>query len=110
MGTPTALVVEDSPEIAMTVRALLQREGYDVTVAHDGTRGLAAASATNPELVILDLSLPDDTVGGTPHLVTHLTECQTWAVPGCAASSGPVHARTRQNRTSGAKRVLIAEG
>jgi DNA-binding response OmpR family regulator len=34
-------------------------EGYDVTVAHDGTRGLAAARATNPELVILDLSLPD---------------------------------------------------
>jgi DNA-binding response OmpR family regulator len=59
VAPPKALVVEDAPEIAVVVRSMLQKEGYDVTVAHDGARGLAAARSERPELVVLDLSLPD---------------------------------------------------
>jgi DNA-binding response OmpR family regulator len=54
-----ALVIEDSPEITLLVRGLLEKEGYTVVATPHGLRGLEYARANAPELVILDLSLPD---------------------------------------------------
>jgi DNA-binding response OmpR family regulator len=54
-----ALVIEDSPEITLLVRSLLEKEGYDVVATPQGRRGVEYARAERPELVILDLSLPD---------------------------------------------------
>ena len=54
-----ALVIEDSPEITLLVRGLLEKEGYSVAATPRGTQGLEWARSKNPELVILDLSLPD---------------------------------------------------
>ncbi len=53
------LVVEDEPALAETVRYNLEREGYAVTVAPDGRRGLERFRAERPGLVILDLMLPE---------------------------------------------------
>ena len=58
------LVVEDEPEIQASLRALLEREGYAVTVAGtvaEGRRALAgeAGSHGRPDLVLLDWRLPD---------------------------------------------------
>lgn len=55
---PSVLLVEDEPSLAESVRYNLEREGFTVTVEHDGARGLAAFRAAPHDLVILDLMLP----------------------------------------------------
>jgi DNA-binding response OmpR family regulator len=52
------LVIEDHREIAELVRLHLHDLGCEVTLEHDGTKGLATAEATPYDLVILDLMLP----------------------------------------------------
>jgi two-component system KDP operon response regulator KdpE len=53
------LVVDDEAQLLLAVRINLSARGYDVTVAPDGTAGLAAAARRPPDLVVLDLGLPD---------------------------------------------------
>jgi DNA-binding response OmpR family regulator len=52
------LVIEDAPDLADGLRANLEVEGYEVTVAHTGEEGLVAARRTPPDLVLLDVMLP----------------------------------------------------
>ena len=52
------LLVEDNRDYAATLRANLEREGYEVAVAATGADGLAAARAGAPDLIVLDLMLP----------------------------------------------------
>ena len=52
------LLVEDNRDYAATLRANLEREGYEVSVAATGADGLAAARAGAPDLIVLDLMLP----------------------------------------------------
>ncbi len=60
MNAPThLLIVEDDPAIARSLREGLEREGYRVTQAANGTDGIAYAQAHNPHLIILDVRLPD---------------------------------------------------
>jgi DNA-binding response OmpR family regulator len=53
------LVVEDNADLAFGLRNNLEIEGYDVELVGDGRAGLAAARARRPDLVILDLMLPE---------------------------------------------------
>ncbi|HYY55662.1 MAG TPA: response regulator transcription factor [Candidatus Dormibacteraeota bacterium] len=53
------LVVDDEPKITQLVRDYLERGGFAVTTASDGTSALALARSERPDLVILDLGLPD---------------------------------------------------
>jgi two-component system response regulator MprA len=53
------LVVEDSPDIARLVQRSLLLEGYEVDVANDGRGALAVVRDTPPDLIVLDLMLPD---------------------------------------------------
>ena len=53
------LVVDDEPQILRALEITLQREGYDVATARSADEALAAAAARPPEVVILDLLLPD---------------------------------------------------
>lgn len=59
MGTATILVVDDERKIRDLVRSYLEREGYSVLVADTGQRALETALRVPPDLVILDLMLPD---------------------------------------------------
>lgn len=52
------LLVEDEPLVADVVRRYLSLAGYEVTVAPNGSTGLAAMAKVRPSLVILDLNLP----------------------------------------------------
>jgi len=52
------LLIEDNRNLAFGLRNNLEIEGYDVDVAHDGVAGLKTFSATRPDLVILDIMLP----------------------------------------------------
>ncbi len=53
------LIIEDNPDLAFGLRATLEIEGYAVEVAPDGRRGLAGARASHPDLIILDLMMPE---------------------------------------------------
>lgn len=59
MGTSTVLVVDDERKIRDLVRSYLEHEGYAVLVADSGQRALEAIERATPDLVILDLMLPD---------------------------------------------------
>ena len=53
------LVVDDAPEFLELVAGLLRKEGYDVTEAADGAAAIGGIGDVDPDLVVLDLSLPD---------------------------------------------------
>jgi DNA-binding response OmpR family regulator len=53
------LVVEDNADLAYGLKNNLEIEGYDVEVAADGARGLQRIREMRPDLVILDLMLPE---------------------------------------------------
>jgi two-component system KDP operon response regulator KdpE len=56
---PTALLVEDEPQIRGFVRAALEDDGWQVVEAATSRHGLFAAGTRQPDLVVLDLGLPD---------------------------------------------------
>ncbi|KFC63782.1 two-component system response regulator KdpE [Massilia sp. LC238] len=56
---PSALLVEDEPHIRRFVRAALEQEGWQVHESASMARGLIDAGTRRPELVVLDLGLPD---------------------------------------------------
>jgi two-component system KDP operon response regulator KdpE len=53
------LVVDDEPQIVRALRINLRARRYDVDTAPDGTSALHAAARRQPDLVVLDLGLPD---------------------------------------------------
>lgn len=57
--TATILVIEDYSDTRELLTALLQRRGYNVIEAEDGVEGLLKAGWMYPDLIIMDLSLPE---------------------------------------------------
>lgn len=55
----TLLFIEDDDQIRLALRLVLEDEGYTVSEASDGRSGLAAFHASEPDLVLLDIRLPD---------------------------------------------------
>ncbi|NED67443.1 response regulator transcription factor, partial [Streptomyces sp. SID10244] len=53
------LVVDDEPQLLRALRINLNARGFSVTTASNGTDALTAAARTDPQVVILDLGLPD---------------------------------------------------
>jgi two-component system, OmpR family, phosphate regulon response regulator PhoB len=58
MAQSRILIIEDERALTKVLAYNLQREGYEVTVAHDGQEGLQKAQTHPPDLIILDLMLP----------------------------------------------------
>jgi len=56
---PRILLIEDDPQIRRFLRASLGVQGYELIEAETGREGLAQAASRVPDLVILDLGLPD---------------------------------------------------
>lgn len=59
MANPHLLVIEDDPAVARALQDGLARDGYTVTWKNTGREGIAFTREQNPQLVILDLRLPD---------------------------------------------------
>ncbi len=55
---PKVLLVDDEPNILLSLKFLMQKEGYEVLVAENGDEALALARQRLPDLVILDVMLP----------------------------------------------------
>jgi DNA-binding response OmpR family regulator len=58
---PTALIVEDDPDQAEMAARLLHYRNYESQIAGTGTEGLAKARLLKPDVILLDLMLPDTT-------------------------------------------------
>ena len=52
------LVVDDAPNIVLSIEFLLKQEGYTVRVASDGEEALQAVEETPPDLILLDVMMP----------------------------------------------------
>jgi two-component system KDP operon response regulator KdpE len=59
MPAPVAIVIEDEPQIRRYVRGGLEAEGWQVFEADTAQRGLTEAGTRKPDLLVLDLGLPD---------------------------------------------------
>ena len=55
------LIVDDEPNILISLEFLMKREGYDVHVARDGVEALEALRRERPRLVLLDVMMPGKT-------------------------------------------------
>jgi CheY-like chemotaxis protein len=53
------LVVDDNKDAANSLAALLRLQGHEVRVAHDGSSGLEIAKAYRPEMIFLDIGMPE---------------------------------------------------
>jgi len=56
---PTVLLIEDNDKLARGLQSNLEFEGYAVLCASDGAAGLAMAREKRPDIIVLDLMLPD---------------------------------------------------
>ena len=55
----TVLVVDDDKDIVQTIKGNLRLDGYNVITAYDGLTGIHTAKSALPDMLILDLNLPD---------------------------------------------------
>src|SRR4051794_29582351 len=55
----TVLVVDDDPDTVATMREILEEEGHSVLSARNGREALQVALQTIPDLVLLDLNMPE---------------------------------------------------
>jgi two-component system KDP operon response regulator KdpE len=93
---PSVLLIEDEPHIARLIVRVLQSKGYSTTWHETGLPGLAAARSTPPDVIILDLSLPD--VDGVKILHELRSSRETRDVPVVITSAVPdrLSARDRE--------------
>jgi CheY-like chemotaxis protein len=85
-GVPlTVLIVEDSEDIRMMMRILLEMEGYRVIEAADGLRAIELAIHERPALIMMDLTLPVlDGIAATGRIREYLPEVPVVALSGHA--------------------------
>ena len=98
MSEARVLVVEDDPTIAAEVRDELVAHGYGASVASTGRKGLELARSIRPDLVLLDLGLPDldgvqmcrtlrAELGGTPIIIVTARDADIDVVVGLDAGA-----------------------
>lgn len=59
LAAPTILVIEDSSDTRELLSVLLQQQGYKVVQAQSGLEGLLKARGNYPDLILMDLTLPE---------------------------------------------------
>src|SRR2546422_4568151 len=76
--TPLILVVEDYPDTRTLLSSLLRSKGYMVIEAGDGKEGVRQANRVNPDLILMDLALPElDGVEATRQIRQRQSHSQT---------------------------------
>lgn len=53
------LVVDDDPYILMSLEFLMKKNGYQVMIARNGTEAMDAVNTVKPDLILLDIMMPD---------------------------------------------------
>ncbi len=58
METSTVLVVDDDRQIALAISKMLEKEGYNTAIAHDGIEAMDAVATKSIDLIIIDVMMP----------------------------------------------------
>ena len=108
---PSVLIVDDEPNIRRMVGALLAGEGYEVRDAADGASGLAAATAAEPDVALVDLMMPGaiDGLGMLERLRERLPDLPVVMMSGRAALGDAVRA-TKLGAFTFLEKPLTPEG
>lgn len=99
------LLIEDDPFLWGLIRTKLMKEGFDVTVAQDGEKGIEEARKANPSLVLLDIILPD--VNGFTVLERLKADQATAGIPVVVLSNLGQQEDLSRAKALGAKDYLI---
>src|ERR1041385_222115 len=75
MSASRILVIDDDEDVRSLVRTLLSRAGHDVREAGDGRAGLREFFASPPDLVVLDVSMPELDGWETLSRIRDLSDC-----------------------------------
>jgi two-component system response regulator VicR len=70
------LIIDDDPKIVESAKTMLEESGYIVWMAHDAKEALRKIKDFNPDLILLDLVLPDDSGFKIAQKVKSLTKYQ----------------------------------
>jgi len=95
----TVLVVEDNENNLMLVRDVLQLKGYKVLEAMTGADGLRLAAEEKPDLILMDIQLPD--IDGITALARLRADSATRAIPVLAVSASVMPEEQQQITASG---------
>lgn len=83
----TVLVVEDEMDMRIFLSTLLETNGFGLISSRNGREGIAAARASHPDLIILDLMMPDE--GGARMYQTLKSEEELSRIPVLLLSAVP---------------------
>ena len=83
---PCIVGVEDARDMAEAIRLTLTSEGFDVRLAHDGHIGLELARSAAPDVVLLDIDLPDID-GWEVRRQVRTSPMRTWSWSRCTRTS-----------------------
>lgn len=74
MAKKNVLVVDDEKDIVEFLRQLLEDNGYEVTPAYDGLEAMKLIRERKPDLILLDLQMPEETGTGLYRKLQHKKE------------------------------------
>jgi CheY-like chemotaxis protein len=74
MARKNILVVDDETDIVEFLRQLLEDNGYEVTPAYDGLEAMERIRERKPDLILLDLQMPEETGTGLYRKLQHKKE------------------------------------
>ena len=102
---PRVLMVDDHPDIADLYQLKLQLEGYRVAVASDGVAGLSMARSLMPDLILLDIHMPQ--LDGLQVLAALREDTATDEVPVVVCSEDDSPQLIKEARRLGAVAYLV---
>ena len=102
---PRVLMVEDHPDIADLYQLKLQLDGYRVAVASDGAAGLRLARSLTPDLILLDIHVPQ--LDGLQLLAALREDEATGEVPVIICSEDDTPQLIKEARRLGAAAYLV---
>ncbi|AFY54837.1 putative transmembrane sensor domain protein [Rivularia sp. PCC 7116] len=103
-NTPQILIVEDDKNHLSILRNLLQSIGFETLEAIDGVEGLNSAIENNPDVILLDLAMPN--MDGFELMVKLQGNAQTSSIPIIVSSASVFDADKQRSLEAGAKTFL----
>ena len=101
MANEKILVVDDDKNICELLRLYLVKEGYNVTMVHDGGAALAEFDKLHPDLVLLDVMMPVMDGLAATHAIHTLPRKDSAAVPIVAVSANAFDEDIKRSLASG---------
>lgn len=98
------LIIDDDEPVRSALRSRFEGEGFEVITAENGCQGLGAAKQENPNLIILDLAMPD--IDGLAVLDDLRNDIITWDIPVVVLSARADPESQERSRQLGVRRFF----